>query len=654
MLTTRVQTTATRYGKMAYFAGDGYIGRSLELYGEYSQAETVLMAKIIKPGWRVVNGGANIGALTVALAELVGAKGKVYAFEPQPETYQLLKRNSKSRKQILCSSYALWHSRGDSKMRLLEELTHDNFGCTYIGDDAGSYTAKMIALDDWLQGEDVELIFLDVEGCEVMALEGARQTIKRCRPLLYLEDHPERSQRTGSDLVHYVREQGYLVYSHKPDMYSPDNWKKCPENVFTEIKKVEIKPYKTLSYNVLCIPKERLDEYRTVVDDQTKYHFDSLGNKLTMIVPRSPSQVGASGWAAVVRCGGVGDNLIAASVCRPLKEQGYKVEMITQTPNDVIFQNNPFIDKISVYEAKDWPTELDKWQDWFRMRSREYSRFANFSHSCECRHALFPIQTWFWWPQEYRRKMCAGNYLETVHDIIGVPHTFGPLFFPTDEELAQAHVTKRKLGKGPIIGWCLAGTRIDKVYPYAPLLIGRLIKELDAQVVMLGAPPPHRDAEIAKIVQESVKAQNGSDSGLSHAGSPSLQDQTWPIRRILTFAAQCDLVIGPDTGPSWGVAFEPVPKIVMVSHTSVENITKHWVNTVTLHADPTRVPCWPCHRLHTTFETCCPTKVNDGEFAACISDINAESIIQTARQLLQGYIHPALTPDKPSGSKFYG
>jgi FkbM family methyltransferase len=629
MLVENVRTTQTRHGRMAYFAGDAYIGRSLELYGEYSPDETALFQRIIKPDWTVVNGGANIGALTVPLA---GMAGKVYAFEPQPEAFELLKRNAKEHKNITCSSFGLWHSRGDSKLRLYAELGHDNYGCTALG--AGSASVRLIALDDWLQGDDVHFILLDIEGSELMALEGAKQSIKRCRPVIYLEEHSE--GKGDYDVMLYLRQNGYFTYSHKPDMYSADNWKKCPENVFLTIKHIELQPFRTLSYNILAIPKERLEEFRPLVDDQIKFHdqLKSGGSKLKMLVPRAPYQ-GAMGWAGVSRCGGVGDNLIAASVCRPLKEMGLKVEMITQTPNCVLFENNPHIDKIAVYDQKDWPTDINAWQQWYRLRAKEYERFANLGHAVECRHALFPIQTWFWWPQDYRRKLCAGSYLETAHDVLGLPHSFGPLFFPTAEEKEQAYVTKRKLGTGPIIAWCLSGTRIDKVYPYGPLVIARLIKELGARVVMLGAPPPHRDAALAKIAMDTVKAQNGSLDGLTHAGSPSEQDQTWPIRRILTFAAACDLYIGGDTGPSWGVAFEPIPKIIMLSHASDENITKHWLNTTTLHADPQRVPCWPCHQLHESFDTCHPTKINDADYAACISDITSETIIAAARGLLR-------------------
>jgi hypothetical protein len=94
----------------------------------------------------------------------------------------------------------------------------------------------------------------------------------------------------------------------------------------------------------------------------------------------------------------------------------------------------------------------------------------------------------------------------------------------------------------------------------------------------------------------------------------------------------CDLMIGPDTGVMWAVAMEKVPKIMLLSHASEENITKHWINTITLHADQSAVPCWPCHRLHDTLDTCKANKENTG--AACISNISIDTIISQARKVL--------------------
>jgi len=70
----------------------------------------------------------------------------------------------------------------------------------------------------------------------------------------------------------------------------------------------------------------------------------------------------------------------------------------------------------------------------------------------------------------------------------------------------------------------------------------------------------------------------------------------------------------------------------MVSHASAENITRHWINTTTLHADPDNVPCWPCHRLHNSIDTCVPFKPGT-EVAACMADISVETLMDNIQRL---------------------
>jgi ADP-heptose:LPS heptosyltransferase len=339
-------------------------------------------------------------------------------------------------------------------------------------------------------------------------------------------------------------------------------------------------------------------------------------------------------WVAVARFGGIGDDLIAASVLRPLKRLGYKIDMITGEGNHVLYLNNPFVDKLSVKASGDIP-EGEEWQKWFSARAGEYDIFVHLSHSCEVQHALFPKQTQFWLPVEYRRKICAGSYLETVHDIAGVAYEFGPLFFPTDEERKRAIETKKKLGE-KVIGWVISGSRIDKIYPESALAIARIIRELDMPVMVVGASS-EKENTYAKTIEEVVELQNGSKKGLYEAVTTKNYDDAgaefnWPIRRSLTQLQYCDIVISSDTGLAWGVAFESMPKVIMVSHASPENITKHWPGTITLHADPDRVPCSPCHRLHENPSTCVPNKANNG--AACQSDISVECLLTAIKAAL--------------------
>ncbi len=340
------------------------------------------------------------------------------------------------------------------------------------------------------------------------------------------------------------------------------------------------------------------------------------------------------GWACIARFGGIGDNLICASPLRPLKRLGYKVEMLTDHKHGVVFQNNPHIDKLTILPDNHIPTGPD-WAKWFERKSKEYEQFFHLSHTCEGRHALNVGSSEFWSPPAYRRKRCAGSYLETVHDFCGVAHDFGPLYFPTEDEQVRAKRTRDEQIGGPYIAWVISGSRIDKLHPYGGMAVARIIHELGIPVVAFGAGGVQY--EHAKAISEHLVRQNGSDKGYHVALSPEGSDpggpQHWDMRRSLAQLLLADVVVTPDTGLAWAASMEPMPKVVMVSHASAENITTHWRNTITLHADPAVIPCWPCHRLHDTIETCVPMK-DLGKAAACMGDISTELIVEATRTAL--------------------
>lgn len=72
---------------------DTYVGRSLQIYGEWSENELSLFHKFISEGDLVMDIGANIGAFTVPLSRFVGENGRVLAFEPQRVISQQLGAN---------------------------------------------------------------------------------------------------------------------------------------------------------------------------------------------------------------------------------------------------------------------------------------------------------------------------------------------------------------------------------------------------------------------------------------------------------------------------------------------------------------------------------------------------------------------------------
>jgi ADP-heptose:LPS heptosyltransferase len=272
-------------------------------------------------------------------------------------------------------------------------------------------------------------------------------------------------------------------------------------------------------------------------------------------------------------------------------------------------------------------------QNYWLDRADDYEFFIHLSHTCEGLRAIAASQTAFYWPAEARRKLFGQSYLETVGDIAGVPYDrLAPDFYPTDAERDDALEIKRSIG-GRYLAWVLSGSRWDKLWPHTMVCIARIIRELRWPVVMTGVPG--KDYDLAALIQDHVRKANGGVDGLHLAMSPDAEHPSWPIRRVLTQVQQADIVIAPDTGPAWAVAMHDMPKIMLISHAGAESITKHWRNTVTLHADQARVPCWPCHLLHDTKESCQRVSGSkDDVGAACISDIGVERVLGTIRSVV--------------------
>ncbi len=150
---------------------------------------TELLRQFIKVGSVVVDAGAHIGTHTVSMAHCVGEKGVVWAFEPQGKIYQELVANVRLNG---LKNVQLKHNALGNETRLVEMLSipfgneEDVPVCPpeiSVGDDK----ALMITLDS-LYLSNVSLIKIDVEeGSEDLVLEGARETIKRNRPVIIIE-----------------------------------------------------------------------------------------------------------------------------------------------------------------------------------------------------------------------------------------------------------------------------------------------------------------------------------------------------------------------------------------------------------------------------------------------------------------------------------
>jgi FkbM family methyltransferase len=237
-----ISTAKCRHGTFKYFADDTFVGRSLKLYGEYSEAEWEGLNILLGPGNVVIEVGSNIGALTVPMAKAIGPLGKLYAFEPQPATAALLRENLSDNgiDNVVVHQTAAGPSKSRVRMPALTELTHNNFGRAEIGH--GSLVVLMQKIDD-LELPKLSLLKIDAEGSEIGALGGAEKTIMRCRPMIYIEnDRREKSL----DLIGWLVDHGYRCFWHRPFLFNPKNFAEEKRNVFGVIA----------SFNMLCVPTD--------------------------------------------------------------------------------------------------------------------------------------------------------------------------------------------------------------------------------------------------------------------------------------------------------------------------------------------------------------------------------------------------------------
>lgn len=232
-----------RYGAIIINRHDVFLGRSLELYGESSQAELDLLAQLLAPGDVVVDVGANFGTHTLAFASMVGPSGRVLSFEPQRIVHQALCGSIALNGLGNVEAYQAGVSAAPGWLRM-PDLRYDipnNYGGLKLQEHQAGQKVPVVSLDDFLELGRLALIKIDVEGMERQVLEGAAQTLERFAPALYVEN----DEPAGSEgLVKQIARLGYRLYWHRAPAFNPANFAGNPENVWGEADTV----------NLLCLP----------------------------------------------------------------------------------------------------------------------------------------------------------------------------------------------------------------------------------------------------------------------------------------------------------------------------------------------------------------------------------------------------------------
>ena len=165
---------------------------------QYESYISAIFKKYAEPGSVVVDVGAHIGTHALPVSRMVGAWGRVYAFEPQRKLHRELHHNLAVNgiTNVIPLRYAL----GEGKPRVVEmnPASTGNEGGTAIG--SGGDRVELRTLDSF-GFRNVSVLKIDVEGHEDSVLRGARKTIRENKPVIIVEIAGGHAYETASPEV---------------------------------------------------------------------------------------------------------------------------------------------------------------------------------------------------------------------------------------------------------------------------------------------------------------------------------------------------------------------------------------------------------------------------------------------------------------------
>lgn len=193
----------------------------LSVKGMHEPMTTEIFRRNIRKGDTVLDIGANIGYFTLIAARLVGDEGRVFAFEPNPSAFDILRKNVEAngyKKNVTLVPKAVSDSSGNVQL-FLEKDGNTRWSSIYdIHESSGHLEVDTITIDDFLTSYegDVDFIKLDIEGAELAALRGMTSLVKKGGELkIVAEFRPNLLERAGvppEDYLNFFTDNGFKLY----------------------------------------------------------------------------------------------------------------------------------------------------------------------------------------------------------------------------------------------------------------------------------------------------------------------------------------------------------------------------------------------------------------------------------------------------------
>ena len=193
---------------------DSGISKELKIFGNHEPLGVRLLASALREGMTCIDIGANIGFYAVLEGKIVGRGGKVIAIEPSPVSYGYLMRNL-SMNKVSFEAYNIAISDVDSEVLFKVDRRYSNWSRVTSSSelsDGDVIPVQAMTLDTLLSRlrlDRVNLVRMDVEGHEARIARGWNETIRRFKPILFVEVHRDIGKSRIMDFLRFLVQEGY-------------------------------------------------------------------------------------------------------------------------------------------------------------------------------------------------------------------------------------------------------------------------------------------------------------------------------------------------------------------------------------------------------------------------------------------------------------
>lgn len=191
-----------------------FVGKTLFFFGDLDPKITWIIKRLVQPGQTVADIGANLGIITLLFSKLVGAGGKVHAFEPNPHLVDLLQETLRRNAVRNTTLYEMGLGSEAGEMEL--SVPNDNLGKGSLipslsGNNSQIFRVPITTLDQICNAncDRLDFIKIDVEGFEQQVFEGGQLVFGRFRPIVLLEENRPRNKGDMPGSFSFLLQRGY-------------------------------------------------------------------------------------------------------------------------------------------------------------------------------------------------------------------------------------------------------------------------------------------------------------------------------------------------------------------------------------------------------------------------------------------------------------